>query len=133
MRRHPLHLRTWLVPLGFVLAAASCSSPTEIGGYTVTYRVNTTGVATLDSLKYDNGTGTMVKVTAPSVTYSVSLTVATGTTVEAHVYGKGTAAGTTAKLVVVWMTATGTLSGDSTTATTAAATAFTMDLGPRHL
>jgi hypothetical protein len=132
MRRHPLHSLILVVPLGLVLAAASCSSSTDIGGYTVTYRVNTVGVATIDSLKYDNGAGTMVKVTAPSTTYSVSLTVAVGASVEAHVYALGTAAGS-AKAVVVWMTATGTLAGDSTSATTVAATRFTMDLAHRIL
>jgi hypothetical protein len=114
------------------LAVASCDSTTAIGGYTVTYRVNSVGAGTLDSAKYDNGTGTMVKVNTPATTWTVNFTVPTGSTVEAHVWGTGTAAGS-AKLVAIWMTATGTVAGDSTTAATANTTKFTIDLGPRHL
>lgn len=127
MRSH-----TWLVPLGLALAVASCDSTTAIGGYTVTYRVNSVGAATLDSAKYDNGTGTMVKVNTPAATWTVNFTVPTGSTVEAHVWGTGTAAGS-AKLTAIWMTSTGTVSGDSTTTATTNTTKFTIDLGPRHL
>lgn len=139
MRRHPLHLSTWPVLLGIALAAAGCSSSTDVGGYTVTYRVgiDSTGIATIDSVLYDNGTGTMLKVTAPSVTatlpWAVSMVVAPGASVEGHAYMSGVTAGHTAKFVAVWMTATGALSGDSTSATTAAATKFTMDLAKRTL
>jgi hypothetical protein len=139
MRRHPLHLCVWAVPLGAALAIAACSSSTDFGGYTVTYRVgiDSVGIATIDSVKYDNGMGTTVKVTGPAVTptapYAVSLTVSPGASVEAHAYMSGVTAGHTAKFVVVWMTATGALSGDSTTATTAAATKFVLDLSKRTL
>src|SRR5512135_479502 len=120
MRRHPLLLCAWPVLLGLGLTIGACSSSTEIGGYTVTYRlhVDSLGIATFDSLKYDNGTGTMLRVT-PSVAsvmvpWAVSLTVSPGASLEAHVWAKGVAANHALKLVVVWMRATGALAGDST-------------------
>ena len=139
MRHHLLHRSAWLVPLSVVLAAASCSSTTEVGGYTVTYRIgiDSNTVATIDSVKYDNGVGTLVKVTSPAVTrtapWAVTLTVSPGATIEGHAYLSGVVAAHTAKFVAVWMTATGALSGDSTSAATAAATKFTMDLAKRTL
>jgi len=139
MRRHPLQLCAWPVLLGFALAIGACSSSTDIGGYTVTYRlhVDSLGIATFDSLKYDNGTGTFVKVT-PSVAsvlvpWSVSLTVSPGASVEGHVWAKGVANNHNLKFVVVWMRATGALAGDSTTHTVSGTGAFTMDLTKRTL
>jgi hypothetical protein len=132
MRHHPLHRSAWLVPLSVVLAAASCSSTTEIGGYVVTYRANVVGAATIDSIRYSNGDTTFTKVTSPSTTYAVSLTLAPGKWVEAHLYGLGTAAGS-AKFTAVWMTATGVLAGDSTIVTTTPATRFTIDVARRQL
>jgi len=139
MRRHPLHLCAWPVLLGAALVTAACSSTTDVGGYTVTYRIgiDSNAVATIDSVKYDNGTGTFVKVTSPAVTqtkpWAVTLTVSPGATIEGHAYLSGVVATHTANFVVVWMTATGALSGDSTSATTAAATKFAMDLTKRTL
>jgi len=142
MRHHRLRPRTWLVPLGVVLALASCSDNVGVGGYTVTYRANVTGIATIDSVLYDNGKGrctascnadsTLVKVTAPSAAWVVTLSVASGGLVEVHLYGSGTAAGS-ANLVRLWMTATGDIAGDSVTATTLPAIKFTADLASRHL
>jgi hypothetical protein len=135
MRRHPLHSHRWLVPLGLALAVASCDSTTAIGGYTVTYRVgiDSTGVATFDSVKYDNGAGTMVKVATPAATWAVSQVLGVGATVEGHVWAKGATANHTAKFVVVWMTATGALAGDSTSHAVADTTHFALDLAKRTL
>jgi hypothetical protein len=139
MRRHPLHLCAWPVLLGAALAIAACSSSTDIGGYTVTYRVgiDSNTVATIDSVKYDNGAGTLLKVASPAVTktapWVVTLTVSPGATIEGHAWLSGVVATHTASFVVVWMTATGALAGDSTSAPTAAATKFTMNLVKRTL
>jgi len=132
MRRHLLRSCIWLAPVSLALMVVGCAESTDIGGYRVTYRVNTVGVATIDSVKYDNGVGTMVRVTTPATTWTVNFVVAAGASVEVHAWARGTAAGS-AKLVAVWMTADGALAGDSTSAATAASTAFTMDLGPRQL
>ncbi len=136
MRPNPL-----IVPLSVALAAGSCSSPTDVGGYTVTYRAFLNGIATIDSVLYDNGThqctsrcnadATMVKLNNPSPTWSVVLsTVAPTGSMEVRLYGSGTAAGT-ANLVRIWMTATGVLAGDSTQITTAPAMPFQLLLPAR--
>jgi hypothetical protein len=135
MRRHPLHTCTWPALLGVVLALAACSSTTENGGFTVTYRlgVDSTGIATFDSLKYDDGTGVLLKVNAPAANYAVSVTVSPGASVEAHAWAKGVRAGHSTKFVVVWMTAMGALAGDSTSHAVADTTRFVMDLSKRTL
>ncbi len=146
MRHHRLPPAAWLVPLSLALAVASCDVTNPPGSFYVTYRANLLGVATIDSVLYSPGTGkcvttcnadsTFVKVTTPGLSaqgiYSVELTVPNGATVEAKLYGNGTATGN-AKFTVVWMTATGTLAGDSVTTATAAATKFELDIPKRTL
>ncbi len=99
-------------------------------------------MATIDSILYSPGTGkctticnadsSLTKVANPSATFSTELVVPSGSVVEAHLYGHGTAAGI-AQLTAIWMTATGAVSGDSSTATTAATTAFSIDIAHRVL
>ncbi len=147
MRHHRLQLHTWLVPLSVVFAVASCDVTTNPGSFFVTYRANfTPGIATIDSILYSPGTGKCVttcnadssfnKVTNPALNaqgiYSIEVTIPKGATVEAHLYGNGTAAGN-AQFTVIWMTASGTLAGDSVTTTTAAATKFVLDIQNRKL
>lgn len=146
MRHHGLQLHTWLVPLSVVLAVASCDVTTNPGSFFVTYRASLLGVATIDSVLYSPGTGkcvttcnadsSFIKVTNPGLSaqgiYSIELTVPNGATVEAHLYGSGTAAGT-AQFAAIIMTASGTLSGDSVTTATAAATKFALAIAKRTL
>jgi hypothetical protein len=143
MRHHRLPLLAGVVSLGLALALAACSVSTSVGSYYVTYRVNgLTGFGTIDSVLYSPGTGkctttcnadsSMVKLTNPAATWNTELTIPSGSTVQATVYGAGTAAGT-AQFTVIWMTASGTIRGDSVTASTAAATKFTLALAKRTL
>jgi hypothetical protein len=148
MRRHSMHPRTWFVLLVLVLVVNSCGEVAGPGGYTVTYRANLAGIATIDSIYYGNGSGmctsnctadsTMQRLVGPTVpatnpSWVVILSnVAPGATLEVHLFGNGTNAGT-AKLVRLWMTVEGALSGDSVTVPTAAGVKFTQDLGPRPL
>jgi len=151
MRHHRLQLHTWLVPLSVVLAVASCDVTTNPGSFFVTYRANmkvptaagdTTTKATIDSVYYSPGTGkcvttcssdsTFIRVTGGAWNYSVELTVPSGATLEAHVFATGRLAGN-AQFTAIWMTASGTLAGDSVTATTAPGTKFTLDIPKRTL
>ncbi|HXY68505.1 MAG TPA: hypothetical protein VEH62_03585 [Gemmatimonadales bacterium] len=140
MRHHRLPLVAGVVAVGLALAVASCDVSTSVGSYNVTYRASgLTGIATIDSVLYSPGTGkctttcnadsSLIKVTNPAINaqglYSIELFLPAGATVQATMYGNGTAAGT-AQFTVIWMTASGTIRGDSTTATTAAATKFSL-------
>ena len=141
MRHHRLPLLAGVVALGLALAVASCSVSTNVGSYDVTYRANLLGIATIDSVLYSPGTGkctttcnadsSLIKVTTPALNaqgiYSQELFLPSGATVQATLYGSGTAAGT-AQFAVIWMTASGTIRGDSLTAPTAAATKFTITI-----
>ena len=140
--------RPWVVPLGLLLAVTRCGDVAGPGGYTVTYRASLAGIATIDSIYYDNGSGgcasnctddsTMQRVVAPTVpgtnpSWVVVLSnVPPGSTLQVHLFGTGTNAGA-ANLVRLWMTADGALAGDSVTAATAGGTAFTAALAARRL
>ncbi|MGA2383214.1 MAG: hypothetical protein ABSG61_07220 [Gemmatimonadales bacterium] len=141
MRHHRLPLLAGAVSLGLAFAVAGCDVSTSVGSYYVTYRVNMLGLGTIDSVLYSPGTGkctsscnadsTLNRVTNPSLTslgiYSIELFLPSGATAQATLYGSGTAAGT-AQFAVIWMTASGTIRGDSLTAATAAATKFSISI-----
>ncbi len=148
MRHHRLPLFAGVVALGLALAVASCNVSTSVGSYDVTYRANLLGVATIDSVLYSPGTGkctttcnvdsTLIKVTSPGLSaqgiYAVELFLPSGATVQGTLYGKSTAAGT-AQWTVIWMTASGTVRGDSVTVQTSgtAGTPFTLSLNKRTI
>jgi hypothetical protein len=145
MRHHRLPLLTGLGALGLVVAAA-CSVSTDVGSYNVTYRVNMLGIGTIDSILYSPGTGkclsncnadsTLIKVTNPALSaqgiYAIEQFLPSGATVEATLYGNGTATGT-AQFAVIWMTASGSVRGDSVTAATTTGQKFTIALNKRTL
>ena len=61
------------------------------------YRVTATGSVTVDSVKYDNGAGVLVKVTTPALPWTVNLAVPAGSTIEAHAWGTSGAGSSTAR------------------------------------
>jgi len=138
MRHHRSQLR-WLAPLGLAVGLVSCGDPVGVGSFTVTYRATIAGVATIDSILYDNGTHQCATSCSRPDTFlvrttsrSTSIVMPAGSTIEVRLYGSGTAAGT-AQLTMLWMTPTGGMTGDSATATTAAATKFTISLARRTI
>ncbi|HTT67415.1 MAG TPA: hypothetical protein VMF70_05250 [Gemmatimonadales bacterium] len=149
MRHHRLPLIAGAIATGLALAVAGCDVSTSVGSYDVTYRASGfTGIATIDSVLYSPGTGkcatscnadsSLIKVTNPALSaagiYAVELFLPTGSTVQATLYGKSTAAGT-AQFTVIWMTASGTIRGDSVTTQTSATagTPFTLSLSKRTI
>jgi len=146
MRHNRLPLLAGAVSLGLALAVAGCNPTTSVGTYNVTYRVNMLGLGTIDSILYSPGTGkcltncnadsTLTRVSAPALNalgiYDVELSLPAGATLQATLYGAGTAAGT-AQFTALWMTASGFLQGDSLTAATAAAAKFTIAIPKRTL
>lgn len=146
MRHHRLPLLAGAVTLGLSLAVVGCNPTTSVGTYNVTYRANLLGVGTIDTLYYSPGTGkclsnctsdsTLTFVLSPALNalgiYDVELSLPAGATLQATLVGHGTAAGT-AQFTALWMTASGFMQGDSLTATTAAATKFTISIPKRTL
>ena len=146
MRHHRLPLLAGAVSLGLAFAVASCNPTTSVGTYNVTYRVNMLGLGTIDSILYSPGTGkclsscnadsTLNKVSTPALNalgiYDVELSLPAGATLQATLYGAGTAAGT-AQFTALWMTASGFMQGDSLTSATAAATKFSIAIPKRTL
>jgi hypothetical protein len=147
MRHHRLPLLTGLVALGIALAVASCDVTTTPGSYNVTYRANIPGgIATIDSVLYSPGTGkcaancnadsTLNKVSSPALNaqgvYAIEEFLPSGATVQATLYGNGTAAGT-AQFTVIWMSANGAIHGDSVTVGTSAGAKFTLDIPTRTI
>ena len=146
MRHHRLPLLAGVVALGLALAVAGCNVPTNVGTYNVTYRVNMLGLGTIDSIYYSPGTGkcvascntdsTLDVVKAPALNalgiYDIELSLPAGATLQATLFGNGTAAGT-AQFTALWMTASGFMRGDSLTAATAAATKFQIAIPKRTL
>jgi len=144
MRHH--RLLTWLTPLSIAAVVASCNESISPGTWFVTYRANLLGIATIDSILYSPGTGkcattcnadsSLIKVNAPALNaqgvYVIEVQVPDGATVQADLYGNGTAGGT-AKWVAVWYTAQGNVTGDSVTTTTVAATKFTLHITKRSI
>src|SRR5256714_3593822 len=140
--------RPWVAPLALLLAVVRCGDVAGPGGYTVTYRASLAGIATIDSIYYDNGSGecasnctsdsTQQRVVAPTVPATnpswvvVLSNVAPGSTLQVHLFATGTNAGT-ANLVRLWMTADGARAGASITAAAATWAQFTADLAARRL
>jgi hypothetical protein len=103
-------------------------------------------IGTIDSILYSPGTGkclsncnadsTLIKVASPALSaqgiYAIEQFLPSGATVEATLYGNGTAAGT-AQFAVIWMTASGSIRGDSLTAATTTGQKFTIVLAKRTL
>ena len=103
-------------------------------------------VATIDSILYSPGTGkclsncnadsTLIRVTSPAANtlgiYAIEQFLPSGATVQATLYGSGTATGN-ASFVVVWMTASGFVQRDSVATGTTAAAKFTLTLNKRTI
>ncbi len=107
-------------PAILALAAASfgCSNKTTTPpvDYLVRYEVTGSAGAHFDSTTYDDGQGTLVKVTTPSSGWFVSLNATSGGSVEAHAWGTDSAGAQWAKLKGTWTPSAGSTVSDSTVA-----------------
>jgi hypothetical protein len=86
-----------------VAAGGGCGEEPPAGPapFSVSYAVSGVGAITIDSVKYDDGGGTLIKVTAPPADWVVRLTVPAGGSVQAQAWGLATSPAS-AKLKVVW-------------------------------
>ena len=121
--------------LACLLAPVSCSSSTSSGAsnYSVAYALAADPGGTFDSVKYDNGHGTLIKVDAPANGWLVSLSVASGGSLEAGAWGYATAGGQHLKLTATWTLNGVSTSSDSSTATSSAPGAFAFGISNRTI
>jgi hypothetical protein len=98
----------------------------------VFYSVGGDASVVLDSVKYDNGGGTLVKVATPAITWTVTLAVPEGSTVEAHLYGH-VSAGEHVKLKAQWLDPGYSTDADSTTFSSLNPTAFSIGVPKRQI
>jgi hypothetical protein len=102
-RFSPTLLALWGGVLLTVLAAG-CSSGTLIdpeAQYTVTYSLEFSGPTIIDSIRYDNGNGTMLKVGRLEGDWALVLELQGGQSVRATAWGEMDARGS-AELAVTW-------------------------------
>jgi hypothetical protein len=115
------------------VAPAGCgtSDPSVAATAGVSYRISTNDALTIDSVFYDDGHGTMVKVLNPAVNWSTTRSFSLPGSIEAHLYA--TAVGpASAKLHVAWTTADGD-SSDSASNSIPGAGQFHVDLPHRAI
>ncbi len=125
--------------LVMVLAAGALSACGGSGGGSngpatagISYLASTSSspAVVFDSVTYDDGHGTLIKVNAPGTTWTKTFSTTIPASAEAHLYGHSTGAGS-ARLVVNWSTGSAN-AGDSTTATIPGATAHWHADIPHH-
>lgn len=117
-----------------VWLAVGCGSkgPVEASVYLLQYRIKTIGSITFDSVRYDNGAGTMILVTSPDTNWVVTLTVPAGGTAEATAWGTGGVASSAKLKMTVTANAYFTES-DSSQVNTNAPVKFTIAIPPRDI
>jgi hypothetical protein len=120
--------------LAFIAVFSACSSsPTGTSNYAVAYELTVTGAMTFDSVKYDDGHGNLIKVNTPANGWLVSVSVASGGSIEAHAWGVAVAGGQTAKLKVTWTLSGVSTASDSSLAPVSAPGAFFLNVAKRQI
>ncbi len=110
-----------------VLLATACKAtqPTP-PDYIVSYNLTGAGQVSCDSVKYKDAAGTVIKVTSPTVPWSVAYAAPAGTFVAGSAWMVATGSAQAAKLKVTWtISGVGTAS-DSSFGTSTAAGKFTL-------
>ena len=118
------------LPLAAVALACGAADPAAPTSYAVAYTLATSGPMAIDSVKYDDGHGTILKVTAPASGWTLTLTVTTGGSVQAQAWITGSGPGS-AKLKVSWTHAGVSTQADSSYAVPVAAQKFALSI-PHH-
>ena len=115
-----------------VLAACATAAPAP-ANYVVAYELTANFGAPFDSVKYDGGHGSLIKVNAPSSGWLVAVSVVTGGSVEAHAWGVASVGGQSVKLKATWTLSGVSSSSDSSGTTASAPGAFALDVAKRQL
>ena len=105
-----------ILALAAVSVACSNKTTTPSLNYVVTYEVTGSAGSQFDSTTYDDGHGTLIKVTTPISGWLVSFNVTSGGSVEAHAWGTESAGSQWAKLKGTWTPSAGSTVSDSSVA-----------------
>jgi hypothetical protein len=128
----PRFLGSASLVLTAVLGACS-KTATGPSTYAVAYELTASAGVSFDSVKYDDGHGTLIKVSAPSSGWLKAISVASGGTVEAHAWVVASGGGQTVKLTATWTLSGVSTNADSSGTTTSAAGTFALDIAKRQL
>ena len=115
-----------------LLGACDKATPAGPSSFTVLYTLVAGGPLVVDSLKYDDGSGILVKVTAPASGWTTSLTVDAGGSVEERAWLNASGPGS-AKLKVSWTVPGVSTQADSSYANPVAPQHFTLSIARRVL
>jgi hypothetical protein len=124
--------RTALAALVALGAGCGAEPPVGPAPFSVSYAIYAVGAITIDSIKYDDGTGTLIKITAPPAGWAAQLTVPAGGSVQAQAWGLATSPAT-AKLKVVWSRSGVNPGADSSYTSTSGPGGVLLMIPPRQL
>jgi len=125
-------LACFALACGAFLSACGKATPAGPASFTVLYTLVTSGPLVVDSLKYDNGSGALLKVTTPASGWTASLTVNAGGSVEGVAWVNASGPGS-ATLKVSWTVAGVSSQADSSFANPATPQHFTLSIAHRVL
>ena len=115
-------------------AVASCSNAsTSLATYVVAYEITASGGLLVDSVKYDDGHGTFIKVNGPSNGWLVTVSAATGGSVQASAWCRATGSGQAAKLKATWTQSGVSSFSDSSYTSASGPGAFTLAVSKHQL
>ena len=113
--------------LAALLCSAGCKSlqpkPTE---FIVSYDLTADVQISCDSVKYKNALGTVIKVTSPTLPWSVAYFAPPGTFAAGTAWMSATGSGQASKLKITWTLSGSTTHSDSSFGTTSAPGKFTL-------
>jgi len=119
MIRHPTFVTV-------VLATACKATQPTPPDYVVSYNLTGAPPISCDSVKYKDAAGTVIKVTSPTLPWSVAYAAPAGTFVAATAWMAATGSAQAAKLKVTWTITGVSTASDSSFGTSMAARKFTL-------
>lgn len=121
-----------LVPAATLIVACGPAAPAGPSSFTVLYTLDVSGPVGVDSLRYDDGHGTLIRVAAPAGSWTTGLTVMAGGSVQAQAWVDASGPGAVT-LKVSWTVSGVSTQADSSFANPAAPQHFTLTIAHRVL
>jgi hypothetical protein len=117
--------------LGLLVACGD--TPTATRHFVVAYSLTGSTGISFDSVKYEDSTGTLIKVAAPPLNWAIASPASSGSYVQATAWAFASGAGETARLRVMWTESGVSSTSDSSKAVTAAPGRFTLSIARRQI